>query len=894
MLSSTASASSQHTSEERLFPSRKLKWDIIKLWFPILSFAVLVLLGICAYVAERSTEQLASRNAQLQSMLLRRDIESSLQDMYTALVRVAPDAQDQFAMTRYLQRYAKEKPESVHEVAFIGTNPNEHYALLIHQGKVTPLPFSVFQESAAPLLEREHLTTTQTAMPQSSPVHVTYPTLSIDNTKQALSLYTLRRALPVKNPQGDVRGILIFATDIQALRNHLSLSTPPNAEAGNTAPLPSFFFDTKGWILFQSEAPADIIPALSTDTVRAGLKGDSGRSDFPIAFRPSAMYEQYWKMLDDILQGKQGSLRLTDDTLGGENNASATSLAFEPVFFQGNGAQPLLIGGIAVLDTNSSGTLIWYLYAFCALILLALLGTCLYQLGSRLALRLSTITELLHAQNTHKRDAPLHLWPQPQEFTDLCTEINTLFARLQRAALLVRKCRNIHAAQQRREVATHLPETVASPPLGLAGKSQAVRDLRQQILEAASLPNDLLILGETGSGKDTVARAIHKSSSNAQSPYLSINCASLDENLLLDTLFGHVKSSVTEAQQDRTGAFYSVGKGTLVLDAIDKATPKVQHIIANALMTRSIRPLGSDQDIPYHARIIAVANDSLPQEVAQQHFHEALYSHFSSATISIPPLRSYKEDIPLLASYFLSQTLRDPQQRGSLITNGALEKLLHFDWPGNVRQLKNTLVQAASNSADQRIYAEDIAPEAPETMRKYAAPVKLYERENRKPLFVHESPNKDTVACSPFSWDIPPRPTLEESKPAPVAVATPPQPAVPQPTQQPPEPKPIQPEPKPTPPVTVKKAPVQASLTPQSGETMDAILHGLEMNRRQKMLAGLLHERKTITRQEYQELIQEGISDRTAQYDLQLFVTHGILRKEGKGPAQKYFLNVPL
>jgi two-component system, NtrC family, response regulator HydG len=190
------------------------------------------------------------------------------------------------------------------------------------------------------------------------------------------------------------------------------------------------------------------------------------------------------------------------------------------------------------------------------------------------------------------------------------------------------------------------------------------------------------------------AEAVHAVSHRSNGPFLSINCGALDENLLMDALFGHVKGAFSEAQTDRKGAFLAASGGTLHLDEIANASPKVQQALLRALSVRRIRPLGSDKDIAFDARIIAATNIDLLQLALAGKFREDLYYRLAVITIVMPPLRHRKEDIIVLVKHFLEENVSLSGQPSVGISRGALEKLVNYDWPGNIRELKNCITRS--------------------------------------------------------------------------------------------------------------------------------------------------------------------------------------------------------
>ena len=252
------------------------------------------------------------------------------------------------------------------------------------------------------------------------------------------------------------------------------------------------------------------------------------------------------------------------------------------------------------------------------------------------------------------------------------------------------------------------PQLLAMPLYGIVGGSAAVGSLRQHIHKAARVLADVLIIGETGTGKELTAEAIHSVSHRAKGPFLSINCGALDENLLMDALFGHVKGAFTEAQTDRKGAFVAASGGTLHLDEIGNASPKVQQALLRALSVRRIRPLGSDKDMAFDARIIAATNVDLLQRALAGDFREDLFYRLAVITINTPPLRQRKEDIPVLVKYYLEEYVDLSGRKPVGISRGALEKMMRHDWPGNIRELKNCLVRSVAFAEGDLLLAEHI------------------------------------------------------------------------------------------------------------------------------------------------------------------------------------------
>src|SRR5690606_7429658 len=254
----------------------------------------------------------------------------------------------------------------------------------------------------------------------------------------------------------------------------------------------------------------------------------------------------------------------------------------------------------------------------------------------------------------------------------------------------------------RRRVETReLPRVVGSSPV-----MQRVADLVDRVADSET---NVLITGESGTGKELVARAIHERSGR-RGPFLAINCAAMPENLLESELFGHVRGAFTDARSARTGLFVEADQGSLFLDEIGEMPMGMQAKILRALQERKVRPLGSSQELPFDARIIAATNRDLDKEVAEKRFREDLFYRINVVRIDVPPLRARGNDVLLLAQHFLE---RAAQRSGKSVTRlGRLvaERLISYDWPGNVRELENCMERAVALARFDEITLDDLPP----------------------------------------------------------------------------------------------------------------------------------------------------------------------------------------
>jgi two-component system response regulator HydG len=249
-------------------------------------------------------------------------------------------------------------------------------------------------------------------------------------------------------------------------------------------------------------------------------------------------------------------------------------------------------------------------------------------------------------------------------------------------------------------------------PAGIIGRSAATDVLLERLKQVAPTESTVLITGETGVGKELVARAVHLLSPRRAKPFLAVNCAALAEGVLESELFGHVRGAFTGALRDRAGVFEAASGGTLFLDEIGATTPGLQARLLRALQEREITRVGSTAPVKIDVRIIAATNKPLQTLVAGGTMREDLYYRLAVFPLDVPPLRERAGDIPLLTEHWLGK-LRDilPNAKGLSISSFALRLLRKYTWPGNVRQLFAALESAAISAGGGRIEAQHL-PEA--------------------------------------------------------------------------------------------------------------------------------------------------------------------------------------
>lgn len=251
---------------------------------------------------------------------------------------------------------------------------------------------------------------------------------------------------------------------------------------------------------------------------------------------------------------------------------------------------------------------------------------------------------------------------------------------------------------------------------GLIGKSPAMRKLFHFIERIADSTGTVLIEGETGTGKELVARAIHRASARKDGPFVPVNCAALPEGLLESELFGHVKGAFTDAASTKTGLFLEAGGGTIFLDEIGEMDLAVQAKILRVLQDKEIRPVGSTQSVPIATRVIAATNKILKSETETGRFREDLYYRLNIFKIDVPPLRERREDIPLLINLFLGR--HKEQGMRAEVSREAMRFFLDYPWPGNIRELENVIERCVFLAEDGEIGLHDLPADMLETCRE--------------------------------------------------------------------------------------------------------------------------------------------------------------------------------
>lgn len=830
----------------RFFVNRSMTSRVLLLGLPLLTLVLLLVFLATGRSIEAMVNRAIARNAQLHAQAMSLSLEQILTETRNQLLILAAGSMEPKDMVRRLQFRVRAEGLRYREVAFMGTDPSQRYLLLSYGGEIISIPPDIASATVGNPFTSLSAAQRPGHVQVSQPLEVVYSMVPLNDSVQSIPLYVIRFSTPIYDSQGVFQGMLILSLDLTALRDAISMfssSSAPLRTADDETRIRSIFFDNQGWMLFQSEnlEADDASGRLNSDSLRAGFQGEFGRAGFSTAFRPGSNHVNYWSMVSNVQSGHSGQIFLDNGDAWGHGDNAVEGVSFAPVTFTANPDSPhTIVGGLAVLDTSftatRTGIQIIGIYGICLLAGICLLGLGLAWLARGTTKRLRRLSNEVNMRIDSHSSNPLVLPPMPRELEQLKDAINALLHRLRRSEEEQLNQQLMQDARWAREPAENMPELDDIPENGLVGTSAAMQDLRANFLKAAPTMADVLVIGETGTGKELVSAAIHQASPRANGPFITINCGALDENLLMDTLFGHVKGAFTEARQPRKGAFLTAEGGTLMLDEIGNAAPKVQQALLRALSTRMIRPLGSDEDVPFDTRIIAATNAELLQDAQEGSFREDLYYRLAVITIRTPPLRRRKSDLPLLAVFFLTRAAESQGLPTPRLSRGALRKLQEYHWPGNVRELQNCLTRALAFCENGLIFAENIQL-GPDTLPGDIA-----------------RPERGKLSCPPARADSrQPHGEAAETAESPVA-----------------QPVPAESE--------------DQGAMPAAEDAQP------RLNARLARLLPQIVELGSISRQEYQDMAGKDISMRTAQYDLQILVRLGLVRREGRGPAQRYIV----
>ncbi len=826
----------------------------------LLLSAVMLIMTVSTYrIASHYLNRAYARNAHTRALAQAHEIQQLLVEARYELLNLGQADLTAESIQEYMMGKPATKRNRYAEIAFHAVDPDKNFLLLntgehlwrIPNDKASEIKFGTFTRKEKVEGKLEDF------VQIDQPVQVYYTSVPYLGSVENMEFSVIRLSTPVMDRNKTFMGYLTLSVDIVEIQRVMTLFSsrqsplyifPQERERAR-----SFFFDAAGWLICETGPTTAGRPHVSIDAIRTGLQGDMGRPGFASAFRPNPQYEKYWAVVSAVQSGKDGEIDFSNFLNDPENTARDHFLYYVPIRFQEEtGRDPAILGGIGCIDSSfmlkSSRYEIALGLAISWLVALLLTVGSFFYLNRRISKPLKTLTNAAEKLALGDETSTLDLSPLPKELRHLQHAMNVLLLQLQAARneTKLRQSKVFEEMQRQPVCLDSMAEAVRMEgkyqnlgiASGIIGASQAVRGLNAMIHKASQVMADVLIVGETGTGKELTAEAIHRGSARASGPFISINCGALDENLLMDALFGHVKGAFSEAKTDRKGAFLAASGGTLHLDEIGNASPKVQQALLRALAARVIRPLGSDQEQPFDARVVAATNVDLLECSRIGTFREDLYYRLAVITITTPPLRDRKEDIPALVRTFLAE---EAQRAGEIppdLSRGALDKLLQYDWPGNIRELKNSITRAMTFAEGRILMADHI-------------------------VFGQARPVPPDTETTPL-----PTPTVsKEAIPSAFSSSTP------------------EAE---TPSVAQGSKARQAAAKSRTRVPDDLQAYGLN-GRQQKAWSSIVASGGT-NRALYQSALEEEISVRTAQYDLQDMVNKGLLTKTGKGPSSRYVI----
>jgi DNA-binding NtrC family response regulator len=301
-------------------------------------------------------------------------------------------------------------------------------------------------------------------------------------------------------------------------------------------------------------------------------------------------------------------------------------------------------------------------------------------------------------------------WGQPLgEFSCLLSSVDDFLCCPFHEAELVLRVRRLLQSKGKKAISSEQPGTNKALHFGaLVGESESFVRAIKNILPLAQSDATVLICGETGTGKELFARAIHYHSHRRNKPFIPVNCAALPDHLFENELFGHAKGAFTDATSSEKGLIAEAEGGTLILDEVDTLSPAAQSKLLRFLQNGEYRPLGSSGSVTANVRIVAATNEDLLDRVKAKLFREDLYYRLNALSLIISPLRERTDDIVHLSNHFLTQYAKERNTERRSISSDALRKLMAYEWPGNVRELEGVILRALVLTASATLQPEDI------------------------------------------------------------------------------------------------------------------------------------------------------------------------------------------
>ncbi len=729
-----ASVDSSSNKEKRmfLFPrsiARKFSaaFDMrsVPIWMKLLlalvpcTLILLIAAGLASsWLSGQFLADVARKNVQIRAMALANEVGVFISDrrqdlLFLGQKQITPEGLYDFWKSRqkvYGWSYAA--------VAYLKTDPEQSIFLVSHGKDAVMIPTDQIQQVRPdPRNDMNDIPRPEDGILVTSVLETSYPIPDAEQLRPSFSKNVIR-FMNLVMKDGEPDGLLLLSVDVFQIRDILakccssrsSLDMFESEEAQH-----SFFFDLGGWLWFRSDETKDRSPNFSPPIARNGFSGSYGRLGLSSAYKPSREHAEYWRMIQDVRNGKAGVA-----VLPAQDTASTTEccyMGYAPVrVHTGPDQSYKIFGGVAFVDHGDQGGYRQSNLIFLTALLSAMVLSLVVYFMSRAITRpvLELTNELDRACATGELK-DIETPGSDLETALLSRSVNRLFTMIkeQTEELRLKDQLLLMSAESEKvrleeEIKALKRNFLAVDIEEILGYTPALESLKLDVIKASSIDSDVLIFGETGTGKQLAAEAIHRLSARSRKPFVTVNCGGLNDNLLLDELFGHVKGAFTEARSDRRGAFLAADGGILFLDEIGTASPEVQQSLLRALSARKISPLGTDAEFDVDVRVIAATNEDLLKMVERGEFREDLYYRLKVITIGIPPLRNRREDILVLANHFLKNAAAQMGNKDVGLTRGALEKLKAYDWPGNVRELQNCITRAVAMAESSLIYARDI------------------------------------------------------------------------------------------------------------------------------------------------------------------------------------------
>ncbi|WP_319759686.1 sigma-54 dependent transcriptional regulator [Maridesulfovibrio sp.] len=687
--------------------------------------AILLFTGYTSYrVADEYVDIALTRTVKVHTLAIVHEVEKYMETCRTDLLFFAQGDMRAESLRDMMERRLQAGGNNYFELVYLPASGGKPVVLVQRNGRITEMNLTESSRiEPDPLLELEKINSLKQGEVQPSQVmEVVYPIPDANASNLHVRTHVIRFYTYFPGDSDNPPGILFLSVEASQIRNILSLY---NSEKSPLWAFPrsqelrfSYLFNTEGWILFQSASIHEKDKELTTFLARENFEGTLGKQGHASAFRPNKNHAMYWQALEKVKNNANGLLKIAEKD-DANSNVKSFYFSYAPVTFKtAINASPMVYGGIVFIDRSQLPIIAGYkhfdvmlLVTIVSIAVISLLIFCIGRILTTPVLKLATkMNELSSLETLEEINLPYYGF----DVEMLQRSINNIIRRVKQQVTELQAKDEAIFNVNKREPANLKRELEALVDIELSlipeiiGHGPIITNLKSDILKAAKVDVDVLISGETGTGKQLVAEAIHNQSKRKKMRFVSINCGALDENLLLDVLFGHVKGAFSDAKTDRSGAFNEANGGTLFLDEIQSASPKVQQSLLRAIASRKIKPLGSDKELDFNVRIIAATNVDLPSLIEQKIFREDLYYRLKVISIATPALREHPENIPMLSLYYLKQAEQLTGRTNIGISKGALSKLISYQWSGNVRELVNCITRATVMAEGNIIQPEEI------------------------------------------------------------------------------------------------------------------------------------------------------------------------------------------